>query len=613
MCGIAGYIGKFLPRFSQLKKTSTVLQHRGPDGEGFYTHCHQKKSVALVHRRLAIIDPDSRSDQPFHYNETVLIYNGEIYNYIEVRKELESLGHVFKTNGDTEVLSHALFQWGEDSLNKLEGMWAFAWYDEKKGRLILSRDRFGEKPLYLWHKNNGLYFASEVKALAALAGEWPNVNENHLLRGLVNGYKALYKKKETFFNEVIELPSGTYLKIDSESISSPCGYWKPQIVEDESLSYADVVAMTKDAIINAVKIRMRSDVPLAFCMSGGVDSNSLISVASKILGCDVHGFTIMNTDSRYEEKKLVDQSVKELGIRHTPIRLEQSNFLENLRSLVHAHDAPVYTISYYVHWKLMQSMAEKGYKVAISGTGADELFTGYYDHHNLYLNEVFQNKNLYKTALNAWQKYQFDIVRNPYLKDPELYIKDPGFRDHIFLQNDLFATYLKKDWMESYTENNYVSSLLRNRMLNELFEETVPVILHEDDLNSMSVSIENRSPFLDRRLFDLAYSIPSRYLIQDARAKAVLRDAMRGIVPDSILDERRKVGFNAPIKDLLDIYDPKTREYLLDDGPVYNLVNKDKIELLLQHEELPNSESKFLFNFINMKIFMENQIEVNRL
>ena len=204
-------------------------------------------------------------------------------------------------------------------------------------------------------------------------------------------------------------------------------------------------------------------------------------------------------------------------------------------------------------------------------------------------------------------------MRNPYLKDPELYIKDPGFRDHLFLQNDLFATYLKKDWMESYTENNYVSSLLRNRMLNELFEETVPVILHEDDLNSMSVSIENRSPFLDRRLFDLAYSIPSRYLIQDARAKAVLRDAMRGIVPDSILDERRKVGFNAPIKDLLDIYDPKTREYLLDDGPVYNLVNKDKIELLLQHEELPNSESKFLFNFINMKIFMENQIEVNRL
>ena len=135
--------------------------------------------------------------------------------------------------------------------------------------------------------------------------------------------------------------------------------------------------------------------------------------------------------------------MKELDIQHTTIKLEQSNFLENLRSLVHMHDAPVYTISYYVHWKLMQSMAEKGYKVAISGTGADELFTGYYDHHNLYLHEIFHNKKLYKTALNAWQKYQSDIVRNPYLKDPELYIKDPGFRDHLFLQNDLFATYLK--------------------------------------------------------------------------------------------------------------------------------------------------------------------------
>ena len=302
MCGIAGYIGKFPPDFNYLKQTSKILDHRGPNGEGFYTHKFQDNHLALVHRRLSIIDLDDRSNQPFIFNGAVLVFNGEIYNYLEVRKELESLGHVFKTNGDTEVLSHALFQWGEDSLNKLEGMWAFAWYDERKGRLILSRDRFGEKPLYLWHKNNGLYFASEVKALATLAGKWPNVNENHLLRGLVNGYKALYKKKETFFNEVIELPSGTYLKINSESIGSPGRYWKPQPVEDDNLSYADVVAMTKDAIINAVKIRMRSDVPLAFCMSGGVDSNSLISVASKILGCDVHGFTIMNTDSRYEEK-----------------------------------------------------------------------------------------------------------------------------------------------------------------------------------------------------------------------------------------------------------------------------------------------------------------------
>ena len=144
-------------------------------------------------------------------------------------------------------------------------------------------------------------------------------------------------------------------------------------------------------------------------------------------------------------------------------------------------------------------------------------------------------------------------------------------------------------------------------MLNEMFTESVPVILHEDDLNAMSFSMENRSPFLDRSLFDVAYSIPTPHLIKNGLAKAVLRDAMRGIVPDSILDERRKVGFNASIKELLNISDPKVREYLLDDSSVYNLVSKDKIEKLIQQDDIPNSKSKFLFNFINMKIFMENQ------
>jgi asparagine synthase (glutamine-hydrolysing) len=608
MCGIAGYFGPKLPEQGSLEAAGVALRHRGPDGAGTYRHqTDNPNGVALVHQRLAVIDLDHRSDQPMRVDDGVLVFNGEIYNYIELRRTLEGLGHRFVTDGDTEVLARALRHWGETALDRLEGMWAFAWYDERNGSLLLSRDRFGEKPLYLWERDGGLYFASEVKGLAALTGEWPEVNQNHLLRYLVNGYKALYKVSETFRIGVKELPRATCLTCSAQGRMERHTYWKPMPQIQETMSYEAAVERTREAMIDAVRLRMRSDVPLAFCMSGGVDSNCLIATASRELGCDVHGFTIVNRDERYEEQDLVELAVRELGIRHTPVYLEQRGFLDNLKELVRAHDAPVSTISYYTHWQLMRAVADQGYKVTISGTAADELFTGYYDHHNLYLHDVASDTELHKKSRALWQKHLAPIVRNPYLQDPDLYLKDPTVRDHVYLNNSLFSEWTCSRWMESFQETDFGTSLLRNRMLNELFAEAVPVILHEDDLNAMYFSMENRSPFLDRKLFDVAYSIPVRHLVQNGRAKAILRDAMRGIVPDTVLDSRRKVGFNAPILDLLDVRDPMVREYLLDDSAVYGLVRKEKIEKLLAKDELPNSASKFLFYFLNVKMFLEHE------
>jgi asparagine synthase (glutamine-hydrolysing) len=610
MCGIAGAYGRRLPSADALRAASAALAHRGPDGEGLYTNVQRDHAIALVHRRLAILDLHTRSDQPFRFGDGVLAYNGEIYNYVELRTDLQGLGHVFQTTGDTEVLAHALQEWGEDALDRLEGMWALAWYDERRATLLLSRDRFGEKPLYLWKREGVLYFASEVKGLAALAGSWPSVNEDHLVRYLINGYKALYKTAETFYRGVEELPAATCLSATDGVVAGPRRYWTPAVAPDEELSYQDAVSATREAVIKAVRLRLRSDVPLAFCMSGGVDSNTLIATAQRVLNCQVHGFTIVNTDARYDEQALVDVAVQELGIRHTPIRLEQRSFLGNLRRLVASHDAPVYTISYYVQWQLMAAIAAEGYKVTISGTGADELFTGYYDHHNLYLYEVRRDPTHHAAALAAWRMHQASVVRNPFLQDPDLYLKDPTRRDHIYLKADVFAGWLRQPWAEPFVEVDYGAGLLRNRMLNELFAEAVPVILHEDDLNAMSFSMENRSPFLDRGLFETAYRVPVRHLVQDGRAKAVLRDAMRGIVPDAVLDSRRKVGFNAPILELLDARDPEVRATLLDDSPIFDLVKKEKIEALLDEATLENSASKVLFSFVNMKMFLEQQAAV---
>jgi asparagine synthase (glutamine-hydrolysing) len=251
-----------------------------------------------------------------------------------------------------------------------------------------------------------------------------------------------------------------------------------------------------------------------------------------------------------------------------------------------------------------RSIAEHGYRVSLSGTAADELFSGYYDHHLAYL-AVLHGAPEHTAARVAWERTVKPNVRNPHLGDPDLFVRDSGFRDHIFLHADRFSSWLVEPWNEPFAETHYAEDLLRNRMLNELRHESVPVILHEDDLNAMAFSIENRSPYLDAALCDFCFSIPSRHLVRNGVAKAILRDAVRGIVPDLVLDNPRKVGFNLSILSCLDGRDPAVRAELLGDSPILDVVRRERIADLLDRDELPNSESKFLFIVINAKFFLE--------
>lgn len=605
MCGIAGYFGTRQIDLDRIQTCLKLMCRRGPDHAAFFHHqSSPDRHVYLLHSRLSIIDLDERSNQPFRIGSKVLVYNGELYNYLELKQELAACGQWFTTESDTEVLLRTIIQFGWQGLDKCEGMWAFAVYDEQDGSLLLSRDRFGEKPLYLYQDVTGLYFGSEVKFLVALLGQRLEINYNHLYRYLVNGYKALYKVRETFFQGVKELPPTSVLHIDREGRESQAIYWQPSFEPDESMSYAQAVEGVRERLIHSVKLRLRADVPLAFCMSGGIDSNSLISIAKRVFNYDVHGFTVMDEDARYDERDYVEHAVRELGIRHTSLPTTTERFRDNLVELICQHDEPVYTISYYVHWLLMKRIAAEGYRISTSGTAADELLSGYYDHHNLYIYEV-RDTPLLEPALKGWNERIAGLVRNPFLKNPRLFFDDPGFREHIFLNNAEFAKYLVADWWEDFKEVKYTDSLLRNRMLNEMFQEAVPVILHEDDLNAMYYSIENRSPYLDRELFEFCYRIPTRYLVRDGYAKVILRDAMTGIVPDMILWNHRKVGFNAPIFSFLDVQDPITREWLLDDGPIFEHIHRHRIEDLIQKDYLDNSDSKFLFYFVCAKVFLE--------
>lgn len=607
MCGIAGYLGDQIIPGDRIQGCLAQMRRRGPDYAAYYKHeFAYDRRIYLLHSRLSIIDLDARSNQPFRIGSKVMIYNGELYNYLEVRQQLKNRRLSFDTASDTEALLKVVDYFGwRAGLDKCEGMWAFALYDELDGSLLLSRDRFGEKPLYLYRDASGLYFGSEIKFIVALIGHRLEINYNHLHRYLVNGYRALYKTKETFFMGIEELPPASALHIDFNQKETLHKYWKPEFIIDESMGYAHAVEGVREHLISSVKLRLRADVPLAFYLSGGVDSNSLISIAKRVFNYDVHGFTIMNTDERYEERDMVEHSVSELGVRHCPVPISTKDFLPKMHTLVKYHDAPVVTINYFANWQLMKNIAEHGYRIAISGSAADEIFSGYYDHHLFYLYMVRGLPELFASSLQSWEEGVKPHVRNPYLRDPKLFLDHPDFRSHLYMDAPEFAKFLVRDWAEPFEETHFTADVLRNRMLNETFHECVPVYLHEEDLNAMYYSIENRSPYLDRNLVEFCYRIPTRHLVRDGRAKAVLRDAMRGIAPDRILDNRRKVGFNVPIFDYLDVDNREVRDYLLDDSPIYDHVRRDRIEALINSKELPNSDCKFLFYFVSSKIFLE--------
>jgi asparagine synthase (glutamine-hydrolysing) len=587
MCGIAGYQGDVqFNSFSDLKR---AMEKRGPDNFGKTEHSRTK----LFHSRLSIIDKSHDGNQPFTYKEYSVVFNGEIYNYLELRSILSQKGYTFQTSTDTEVLIKIFHCYGVlEGVKMFEGMFSIALFNRVTEKLYLISDRFAEKPIFYYESKEAFFFGSERRYIELLSSRRFDLNLSKLRRFVALGYKALYKDSQDFLIDMEQVPPANIISIENGRVESIVKYYQVEYKPDDHLTFADCIEQTKKLFTTAVNLRLRSDVPLGFCLSGGVDSASVVSMAASIQTERLRTYTMVDPDERYSEGDLARLVAEKYNTYHTEIPINDLDSpLERLIELIRERNAPVATISYLIHSYLIEELSSDS-TVSFSGTAADELFTGYYDHFLLHIASE-ENSVTQARLISEFNNYQLKNIRNGHLRDPLLYVKKPNFRLHVF-QNG-FDGNIDDFVKEIMHEERYSSNLLRNRMLNELYHEGTRVILREDDANSMYYSVENRSPFLDSKLVDFAYSIPNKYLIGDGFGKNVLRKAMDGIVPDEILTARKKKGFNTSFlsvfrKDLDKIHSLlKVERDFMDNSHYLDLLGLDY---------LTNSQSKGLFNYL---------------
>ena len=605
MCGIAGCIVKNKLDNSKIKTTLDLMKRRGPDFQSLKYFEFGDKFLYLFHSRLSIIDLADRSNQPFSSNGFHIIFNGEIYNYIELKhKYLNDVKLL--TNSDTEVLLHLFIKFGDKVESLLEGMWSFVIYNDAYNKVYISRDRFGEKPFYYLLNNDEFFFGSEIKFINSLQSQKLQINHDTIKRFLIYGYKSLFKQNQSFYKDIQVLSASNSFSIDTSFKLKFKKYWTPNF-ERNNFSLNENIEIAKDLLIKSLKLRLRSDVPIAFNLSGGIDSTSLVALANELNIDDINTFSVIDDDERYDESKNINTTVKQFGTNHVSINIKDYLNFESLKEIISYHDQPISTINYFAHSILHSHINKHGYKVSISGTAADELFAGYWDHHLFYLYDTKSNKD-FNTSLSNWENYIMPNVENPFLKNSKLFFeRGPDFRGHIYLNSSIYESFLNEKFTEEQKDINYITdSYLKNRMMNELFNEITPICLQNEDLNSMFYSIENRSPFLDSNLVNFAFSIPTNFYIKNGYSKYILREAMKGIINEDVRMDRRKRGFNASINSLFEEKKSINHDFLFSDSEIFEILNKEKIKNYLDENNLyENSDKKFIFNFINCKIFLD--------
>jgi asparagine synthase (glutamine-hydrolysing) len=561
LCGISGIYNfdKRPAHPSLLKEMNRALSHRGPDDEGYlFINSFDRKYVELIgddslhdlgfqnisdfnnqefdiafgHRRLSIIDLSSYGHQPMSNDDrTVWItYNGEIYNYIELREELQKAGHIFHSRTDTEVIIHAYETWGEECLKRFNGMWAFVIWDSDKKRLFCARDRFGVKPFYYIYNSKQFVFASEIKSLLK-TGIQRKPDESLIFDYLAFGIQD--HTEFTFFDGIKQLKPAHYLLIEEGSIKS-AKYWGIE-VNEEIRDNGDDGSEFYDLFNNSIQLRMRSDVPVGTCLSGGLDSSSIACVMNKMIPDKKMQKTFSSCfdDMKFDERKYIEAVIEQTGAEKNYIFPKGIALLDEIQDLIYYQDEPFNSLSIYAQWNVMKK-ASQSVKVLLDGQGGDELLAGYLEYYASYFNTLFFKKKYFLLA-----KELFLFLSLHILAAYQLFSK-------MSLRQKR-GELLSFEFTSKYKDRNFkYADRLSSKLLSDLTVTKLPALLHYEDRNSMAFSIESRVPFLDYRLVEYAASLPLSRKVCNGMTKVVLRDAMKGVIPESIRKRRDKMGFVTP-------------------------------------------------------------------
>lgn len=584
MCGIAGVVSPRGFHARALKRLNEALTHRGPDDEGYllvnFRSTHQflgarSKSkgrypeldhagdglyqLGFGHQRLAIVDLSDAGHQPMSYRGRYWItYNGEVYNYLELRTELTNLGHVFLSKSDTEVILAAYAQWGPRCFERFNGMWAIAIYDADQREVVLSRDRFGVKPLYISECDNALYFASEIKALRRHARTSPSVERarSFVLTGVVDN------RDETFFSGISRFPAGCYAVINIDELTTTTFRFydlERSVVEclqrngPKSTDAANR-ARFGDLFEDAVSIRLRSDVPVGTCLSGGIDSAAIAATAGppyrQSSNLTFNAVTGISTQQDNDESAYAQLVSAQLELRPHTVAPTYSDFAHGIEEVIQCQDEPFGGASIVMQYFVMQLARRSGLPVLLDGQGGDEILGGYAWHYGPWFWEQIRSGKIAHALLQlrAIQHSNAEFNSSRQLAKFLLGNLSPSLRYWYQRRacNCIEADGKAPHEVLELTEGAF--SLLRSQ-LNDILRTNLPALLRFEDRNSMSFGIETRLPFLDYRLVEFGLSQGLEFKIRKGWSKWALRDWAKSRLPDEVVWRKKKLGFPAPDRD----------------------------------------------------------------
>ncbi|MFN7855550.1 MAG: asparagine synthase (glutamine-hydrolyzing) [Acidovorax sp.] len=580
MCGIAG-LTSHRPAAaleSHLAPALACLRRRGPDDQGVEIWQGASHSVALGHTRLSVIDLTEAAHQPMTSADGrfVLVFNGEIYNYRELRQALETRGCQFRSVSDTEVLLQAWIEWGEAALPRFVGMFAFVLLDRRTGDLHGARDAFGIKPLYYRADSEGLAFASEVPALRAMRPHPVELDWQTSYDYLVHGrYEA---GERTFFRDVLAVPPGQCFRYSFGSREmSLRSWWRPTIAVAPRLSFDDAAEALKNRLLDSVRLHLRSDVPLGAALSGGVDSSAIVGCMRHLEpDVPIHTFSFIAANSAVSEEQWVDQVNTGTGATAHKVFIQPSELVADLDDMIATQGEPFGSTSIYAQYRVFKLAREHGVTVTLDGQGADELCGGYVGYPGPRVRSLLDEGQWAGAVafLRDWGRWPgraglegFKAAVAEYTSDSAYQalrrmngadVCPPWLDGRVLADGGVVLRFPRELPAQTAPGRRLVAELARS-----LHGVGLPGLLRHGDRNSMRFSVESRVPFLTTELADFLLTLPEEYLVSpQGETKHLLRRAMRGLVPDEILDRRDKIGFATPEQAWLLQMAPQVREWL---------------------------------------------------